>query len=178
MLISEYDDGGGDHDCDCNDFNQHWQLSGFQLQPFALEKFCSWASSSLNNHIATSWQSCRRCYQLSFDGHFTGHWNMSAVNWASWYKVCPPSKNWKMAAFIFMIMSIVITMILMAMVTIMMTMMTMMITCTQHAPHSLDNHSRRSQLAILVQVDTLWWWLSWLSWSWSCPWLLWWSWWS
>ena len=54
-----------------------------------------------------------------------------------------------------MIMSIVITMIVMAMVTIMMTMMTMMITCTQHAPHSLDNHSRRSQLAILVQVDTL-----------------------
>ena len=30
-----------------------------------------------------------------------------------------------------------------------------MITCMQHAPHSLDNHSHRSQVATLVQSDTL-----------------------
>ena len=33
---NEYDDCGSDDDRDCNDFNQHWQFCGFQLQPLAL----------------------------------------------------------------------------------------------------------------------------------------------
>ena len=31
------------------------------------------------------------------------------------------------------------------------------ITCMLRAPHSLDNHSHISQVATLVQLDTLWW---------------------